>query len=97
VLPTLAPDPFVELNPSDAERLGLKEGAPVLVQSPHGRLELTLRVSDDTSAGCAFVPRGYNKAPVNRLLSETDEAVQVRIEAQQRAASGEPQAGAQRP
>jgi predicted molibdopterin-dependent oxidoreductase YjgC len=80
VLPTIAPDPFVELNPVDARSLGLEDGAPVLVQSPHGRLELTLRVSEDTPAGCAFVPRGYNKAPVNRLLSESDEAVRVTVE-----------------
>jgi hypothetical protein len=50
------------------------------VQSPHGRLELTLRVSDVTPEGCAFVPRGYNEAPVNRLQSDRDETVRVRVE-----------------
>jgi NADH-quinone oxidoreductase subunit G len=83
VLPTLAPDPFVELNPVDARALGLEAGAPVLVQSPHGRLELTLRVSDDTPPGCAFVPRGYNKAPVNRLLADSEDAVLVTVESHQ--------------
>lgn len=77
VLPTLAPDPFVELNPADADELGLEAGAIVRVASAHGRLELVLRVSDDTPPGCAFVPQGYNKAPVNRLLAEQDEAVRV--------------------
>jgi NADH-quinone oxidoreductase chain G len=80
VLPTLAPDPFVELNPADAGALGLQEGSRVGVQSPHGRLELTLRVSDVTPEGCAFVPRGYNEAPVNRLQSDRDETVRVRVE-----------------
>jgi NADH-quinone oxidoreductase chain G len=79
VLPTLAPDQFVELNPADADALGLEEGASVVVTSPHGRLELRLRVSDDTPAGCAFVPLGYNKAPVNRLLSDRGEPVHVSV------------------
>jgi predicted molibdopterin-dependent oxidoreductase YjgC len=81
VLPTLAPDPFVELNPVDAAALALDPGTPVVVTSPYGRLELLLQVSEDTPAGCAYVPSGYNKAPVNRLLSDKDEAVRVTVEA----------------
>jgi predicted molibdopterin-dependent oxidoreductase YjgC len=79
VLPTLAPDPFVELNPADAKRLSLEAGSMVTVRSPHGSLDLRLRVSDDTPAGAAFIPRGYNQAPVNRLLSDRDESVRVSI------------------
>ena len=80
VLPTLAPDPFVELNPADAAALGLQEGSKVAVQSAHGRLDLALRVSENTPEGSAFVPRGYNEAPVNRLQSDRDENVRVRVE-----------------
>ena len=79
VLPGLCADPFVEINPADAERLGGVDGQRVAVQTPHGSLNLNLRVSEDTPAGSAFVPSGYNEAPVTVLFGEGAEVVGCRI------------------
>jgi len=69
VLPTLAPDPFVELHPDDAAAHGIAAGDVVTIESPRGQLELEARVTRGTPLGCVFVPSGYNEAPVNTLLA----------------------------
>jgi NADH-quinone oxidoreductase chain G len=63
-------EPFVEINPADAEGLGIANGAVVTVASPKGELELVAKVSEDIRAGCVFVPRGFPKAPVSTLLDK---------------------------
>ena len=79
VLPTLAPDPYLEINPADATTLGLSDGDMVTVASPHGSITRQTKVSDATPAGAVFVPEGYNESPVGQLLSEAYERVSVRV------------------
>jgi anaerobic selenocysteine-containing dehydrogenase len=69
VLPTLAPDPFLEIHPEDARAHGIAGGDVVIVESPRGRLDLEAKVTAGTPAGAVFVPSGYNEAPVNTLLA----------------------------
>jgi predicted molibdopterin-dependent oxidoreductase YjgC len=70
VLPGLAPDPFAEINPAEAARVGIADGETVSVSTTYGSLRLTARVTTDVPAGSVFVPAGYNEAPVTALLSE---------------------------
>jgi formate dehydrogenase (coenzyme F420) alpha subunit len=79
VLHTLAPAPQAQIHPTDADRYGVDHGAPVVVQSQTGKLELTAEVTEDVPPGTVFVPAGYNDAPVNRLLTEDVEIVGVRL------------------
>ncbi|HEU4752663.1 MAG TPA: NADH-quinone oxidoreductase subunit NuoG [Armatimonadota bacterium] len=79
VLPDLAPDPFIEINAGDAERLGVVAGEILAVNTPYGRLELPVRVSEDVPSGGVFVPDGYNEAPVTSLLSEGVDVVGCRL------------------
>jgi NADH-quinone oxidoreductase subunit G len=81
VLPTLAPEPFVELNPADAARLAVEDGQRVAVHTPHGRLELTARVTEAVLPGSAFVPSGYSEAPVTSIWAEGTDVVSCRISA----------------
>lgn len=67
VLPTLAPEAFVELHPAEAGRLSLADGDLAVVETALGRVELPVRVSDDTPEGAAFVPSGYVDPPVAGL------------------------------
>jgi ferredoxin-nitrate reductase len=53
-----APDAWVELNPADAERLGVQEGEPVRVTSPRGSVEAPARFHD-LREGVVFVPFHY--------------------------------------
>jgi ferredoxin-nitrate reductase len=50
------PGPFVEVNPADAERLGLAEGQTVQLSSRRGTVQLPARLSEGVSPGMVFVP-----------------------------------------
>ncbi len=51
-----APEPFVEVHPTDAAAFGLAAGAVVEIESPHGRALVRVVVSVQQSAGSVFVP-----------------------------------------
>ena len=57
-LQNAAPDAWVEINPSDAEGLGVKEGDTVRVETPRGTLEAKARISG-IREGVVFVPFHY--------------------------------------
>jgi NADH-quinone oxidoreductase subunit G len=65
-----AGEPFVALHPEDAARLGVSDGAPCEVRSPRGALRLIARVWPDLHPGQAYIPRGFDAAPVNSLEDE---------------------------
>src|SRR5262249_56900703 len=50
------PGPFVEINPADADRLGLREGDLVQLSSRRGTVQLPARLRDGVPAGMVFVP-----------------------------------------
>ncbi|MFN3649213.1 MAG: NADH-quinone oxidoreductase subunit NuoG [Armatimonadota bacterium] len=79
VIPGLAPDPFVEINPADAQRYGIEADSLVTVETAVGALRLTARVSTSVPAGHVFVPEGYSEAPVSTLLTEGASVVSCRI------------------
>ncbi len=53
-----APDAWVEISPSDAEALGVKEGDMVRVESPRGYMEARARISG-IREGIVFAPFHY--------------------------------------
>jgi ferredoxin-nitrate reductase len=53
-----APEPWVELAPSDAKALGIAEGDWVRVETPRAHVDVRARVSD-IRQGVAFVPFHY--------------------------------------
>jgi ferredoxin-nitrate reductase len=57
-LAAAAPDAWVELSPRDAERLGIREGDVVRVESRRGRLEARTRVNGIRD-GVVFAPFHY--------------------------------------
>jgi ferredoxin-nitrate reductase len=57
-LQNAAPDAWVEINPSDAESLGVGEGDVVRVETPRGSLEAKARVSG-IREGVVFAPFHY--------------------------------------
>jgi len=57
-LQNAAPDAWVEINPSDAEKLGVGEGDVVRVESPRGGLEAKARISG-IREGVVFAPFHY--------------------------------------
>ncbi len=68
ILEKLAPEAWVEVNPADAERLGLRSGDPVRLVSRRGTVDrITARVTSVVRQGEVFVPFHYDEACVNRL------------------------------
>jgi assimilatory nitrate reductase catalytic subunit len=49
-------EPYVEINPADAARLGIAPATIAAVEGPAGRALLRARVTDDTPAGSVFAP-----------------------------------------
>ncbi|MCS7286472.1 MAG: formate dehydrogenase subunit alpha [Anaerolineae bacterium] len=71
-----APALWVELNPHDAEELGLAEGEIVRVSSPRGEIEARVKVSEKIIPGLVFLP--FHFAGVNFLtLKELDPEARI--------------------
>ncbi len=57
----------IEVNPADAERLGLTDGAPAQVTSRRGQIEIPVRITPRVAEGSVFLAFHYREAPANRL------------------------------
>ncbi len=62
-----APEPFVEMNPSDAEKIGLDGAKRVRVSSRRGSIELAVRLTERIKPGVVFIPFHYAEAAANAL------------------------------
>jgi len=65
----LEDDPFVEVHPDDAGRLGLADGAPATLTTPAGSATVPVRITPHVAHGSAFVPFNQPGLPTNLLLS----------------------------
>jgi len=63
------PECFLEINPADAERLGVREKSPVLVKSRRGEITVKARVTEKTPPGTVFLPFHYREAAANLLTN----------------------------
>jgi ferredoxin-nitrate reductase len=50
------PEPFIEVHPDDAQRLGAADGDLVQVSSRRGTIQVRVRVSDGVAPGMVFLP-----------------------------------------
>ena len=66
-LDSLHPEPLVQINPLDAEMLGIKEGDPVRVKSRRGQVALRAAVGERTNPGVIFIPFHFAEAAANLL------------------------------
>jgi anaerobic selenocysteine-containing dehydrogenase len=59
----------LQINPDDAARLGVADGASVTVASGTGRVELPAEVTSDISRGVVSIPYGWGHSlPGSRLV-----------------------------
>jgi predicted molibdopterin-dependent oxidoreductase YjgC len=65
----LEEQPFIEIHPSDAERLGVTEGASIRLRTQAGEGTLPVRITDGIAQGAAFVPYNQPGFAANTLLS----------------------------
>ncbi len=62
-----APEPYVEIHPDDAARIGLDGIRRVRVSSRRGQIELAVRITDRIRPGVVFIPFHYAEAAANAL------------------------------
>jgi NADH-quinone oxidoreductase subunit G len=65
----LEEQPFVEVHPADAERLGLADEEPARIRTQTGEAELPVRVTDRVVQGSVFVPYNQPGFAANTILS----------------------------
>ena len=68
-LDTTVPEAYVELNPSDAERLGVMDGDFVKVRSRRGEIRTKAQVTDKVEVGSVFIPFHFAEAAANVLTN----------------------------
>jgi formate dehydrogenase major subunit len=61
--------PTVELNPEDAEALGVHEGDAIAISSRRGRITIAVRLSHRVARHQVFVPMHYREAAANLLTN----------------------------
>lgn len=69
VLEREEPECFVEINPVDAEKLGIKDRSMVRVMSRRGSIEVRAYVTNRTPEGIVFIPFHFREATVNILTN----------------------------
>lgn len=74
-LQAVAPEPFVEINPGDAEILGIEDGHLVRVSSRRGSIRLKARVSSIVPLRVVFIPFHYREAAANLLTNDAMDPV----------------------
>jgi predicted molibdopterin-dependent oxidoreductase YjgC len=72
------PQGFVEINPKDAEKLGIVLKGKVKISSKNGEIICDVLITKDISEGVVFVPFHFSEMPVNKLIGEnSDPVVQI--------------------
>ncbi len=63
------PEGFMEMNPADAQKLGIAEGDSVAVASRRGEITTKVSVMERTAPGTVFLSFHYSESPVNVLTN----------------------------
>lgn len=66
-LEKICPEALAEVNPDDAERLGIAEKSWLKITSPRGSIKVRATVTDRSQAGTIFIPYHFAEVPVNML------------------------------
>ncbi len=69
VLEREEPEPFVEVNPEDAEKLNVRDGEPVKVSSRRGEITIKVRITNRVPQGTLFIPFHFREAAANILTN----------------------------
>jgi len=64
------PEPFVEINPLDAQELGISEGDLIRIVSRRGQIEARAKVSERVKRGEVFSTFHFSEARVNLLTTD---------------------------
>jgi predicted molibdopterin-dependent oxidoreductase YjgC len=60
---------YVEINPEDAERMGVDDGEPVRVSSRRGEIRIQVKISHRVDRGVVFIPFHFAECAANVLTN----------------------------
>lgn len=69
------PSAFVEVNPDDAQKLGIANGDPVVLETRRDKMTFPARVTDTCMPGLVFCPFFDKNLLVNRLFHDAVDAI----------------------
>lgn len=71
----------LHINPGDARRLGIEEGATVTVASPVGRIEVPAEITDSVAPGVVSIPYGWghDAAGIRQTVAAARPGVNVNL------------------
>jgi len=62
--------PYAEINPEDAEQLGIEPGEKVRAVSRRGNITIPARITERVGKGLVFIPFHYREAAANLLTND---------------------------
>lgn len=68
-LSALVPEGFIEMNPDDARKLGIRDEDVVEVSSRRGKIQTRARVTEKVASGTMFMTFHFAEEAVNRLTN----------------------------
>lgn len=72
------PHGYMEINPQDAEKLGLRQRSKIKVSSSIGSIITEVNITDKITPGVVFVPFHFREVAVNKLIGRNmDPVVQI--------------------
>lgn len=66
---------LVQINPCDAESLGIEDGDPVMVTSRRGEVEARASLTEAVGPGTVFMTFHFGESPANRLTNDTTDPI----------------------
>jgi len=66
---TIYPEALVEINPADAEKLGINDAQDVSVSSRRGSIKLKAKLTPRSPEGIVYIPFHFAEAAANRLTN----------------------------
>ncbi len=64
----LSPDPFIDINPLDAEKRGISPGDMVVLSTPRGSTSVKANITEKVPLGVVNIYHGYPEVDLNRLI-----------------------------
>ncbi len=62
--------PYIEINPDDAQKLGIENSEKIKVSSRRGDIAISARITDRVPEGTLFIPMHYREAAANVLTTD---------------------------
>jgi anaerobic selenocysteine-containing dehydrogenase len=71
---------YAVINPADALKAGIADGATANISSPVGRVTVPARLSGDVQPGALFVPAHFHETQAGHLLTGAANVVAAKLE-----------------